>query len=52
MENSLWRFAFVEINKYNFYFYLFSFAEPLALIIVSIWQYYYMTHLFEVKGSL
>ena len=42
----------IEINKYNIYFYIFAFIETFVLIGVSIWQYYYMTHLFEVKGSL
>ena len=42
----------LEINKTNTYFYIFAFVETFVLIGVSIWQYYYMTHLFEVKGSL
>ena len=43
---------YIEINRYNFYFYIFAFVETLVLIAVSVWQYFYMTHLFEVKGSL
>jgi len=41
-----------EINKTNNYFYIFAFVETFVLIGVSIWQSYYMNHLFEVKGSL
>jgi hypothetical protein len=49
---SLLLFNFIEINKTNTYFYIFSFVETFVLIVVSIWQSYYMKHLFEVKGSL
>ena len=42
----------LEINKTNTYFYIFAFVETIVLIGVSIWQSYYMRHLFEVKGSL
>ena len=42
----------IEINKTNTYFYIFAFVETFVLIGVSIWQSYYMRHLFEVKGSL
>ena len=42
----------LEINKTNTYFYIFAFVENFVLIGVSIWQSYYMRHLFEVKGSL
>ena len=42
----------LEINKTNTYFYIFAFVETFVLIGVSIWQSYYMRHLFEVKGSL
>ena len=42
----------IEINKTNTYFYIFAFVETFVLIGVSIWQTYYMKHLFEVKGSL
>ena len=45
-------FIYVEINKTNTYFYIFAFVETFVLIIVSVWQSYYMKHLFEVKGSL
>ena len=39
------------INTNNF-FYIFSLIETVVLIGVSIWQYYYLKHLFEIKGSL
>ena len=43
---------YIEINKTNIYFYIFAIVETFVLIGVSIWQSYYMKHLFEVKGSL
>jgi len=39
------------INTNNF-FYIFSLIETVVLIAVSFWQYYYLKHLFEIKGSL
>jgi len=48
----LYNFSLLEINKTNTYFYIFAFVETFVLIGVSIWQSYYMRHLFEVKGSL
>ena len=45
-------FLCVEIHKTNTYFYSFAFIETIALVGVSIWQSYYMKHLFEVKGTL
>lgn len=39
------------INTNN-YFFIFSFIETAVLIGVSSWQYYYLKHLFEIKGSL
>ena len=41
-----------KIMKTNKYFYTFSVIETVVLIGVSIWQFYYMRHLFEIKGSL
>lgn len=41
-----------ELKKTNKYFYAFSFIETIVLIGVSIWQYFYLKHLFEIKGSL
>ena len=41
-----------ELKKTNKYFYVFSLIESIVLIAVSIWQYFYLKHLFEIKGSL
>ena len=40
------------LSTTNSYFYAFSLIETIILIIVSLWQYYYLKHLFEIKGSL
>ena len=44
-------FLYLEIHKTNTYFYSFALIETIALVGVSIWQSYYMKHLFEVKGT-
>ena len=36
----------------NKYFFIFSLIETIVLIGVSVWQYYYLKNLFEIKGSL
>jgi hypothetical protein len=41
-----------ELSQTNKYFFIFSLIETIVLIGVSIWQYYYLKHLFEMKGSL
>ena len=41
-----------ELKKTNKFFYVFSCIESIVLITVSIWQYFYLKHLFEIKGSL
>ena len=41
-----------ELKKTNKYFYAFSFVETIVLVVVSFWQYFYLKHLFEIKGSL
>ena len=41
-----------KLKKTNRYFYTFSVIETVVLIGVSAWQFYYMKHLFEIKGSL
>ena len=41
-----------ELSQTNKYFFIFSLVETTVLIGVSIWQYYYLKHLFEMKGSL
>lgn len=41
-----------QLAKTNKVFFIFSLVETVVLIGVAIWQYYYLRHLFEVKGSL
>ena len=41
-----------KLKKTNKYFFSFSIIETIVLICVSIYQYYYLKHLFEIKGSL
>ena len=41
-----------KIRKTNKYFYTFSVIETIVLILISIWQFYYMRQLFEIKGSI
>ena len=41
-----------QLSSTNTYFITFSFVETIVLIGVSVWQYYYLKHLFEMKGSL
>ena len=41
-----------ELRKTNKYFYVFSLIESIVLVVVSFWQYFYLKHLFEIKGSL
>ncbi len=41
-----------QLKKTNKYFFCFSLIETIVLIGVSVWQYYYLKHLFEIKGSL
>ena len=41
-----------QLSSTNTLFYIFSLIETIVLIGVSAWQYYYLKHLFEVKGSL
>ena len=41
-----------SLIKTNKYFFIFSLIETIVLIGVSAWQYYYLKHLFEIKGSL
>jgi len=46
------RERYVKIQKSNKYFYTFSVIETIVLIGISVWQFYYMRQLFEIKGSL
>ena len=41
-----------SLINYNYYFFGFSFIETFVLISISFWQYYYLKHLFEIKGAL
>ena len=41
-----------ELKKTNKFFYVFSLIESIVLVAVSIWQFFYLKHLFEIKGSL
>ena len=41
-----------SLINYNYYFFGFSFIETFVLIGISFWQYYYLKHLFEIKGAL
>ena len=41
-----------QLSDSNKYFFIFSFVETFVLVGVSFWQYYYLKHLFEIKGSL
>lgn len=43
---------FNRVKKANKYVYTFSVLETIVLIAVSIWQFYYMRQLFEIKGSI
>jgi hypothetical protein len=52
MNRNIHQERYKRILKTNKYFYTFSVLETLVLIGVSIWQFYYMRQLFEIKGSL
>lgn len=52
LKRNIHRERYQKIVKTNRYFYTFSVIETIVLIIVSVWQFYYMKHLFEIKGSL
>ncbi|MCQ2820740.1 MAG: emp24/gp25L/p24 family protein [archaeon] len=52
MKRTIFRRRRQIFKKNNKYFYTFSIIESVLLIVVSVWQYYYMKHLFEIKGSL
>lgn len=46
------RERYKKIQKTNKYFYTFSVIETIVLIVISVWQFYYMRQLFEIKGSI
>ena len=52
MVRNMKRRRYTKLMETNKYFFIFSIIETLVLIAVSAWQYYYMKHLFEIKGSL
>ena len=52
MVRNMKRKRYAKLMETNKYFFVFSIIETLVLIAVSAWQYYYMKHLFEIKGSL
>ena len=52
MVRNMKRKRYTKLMETNKYFFVFSIIETLVLIAVSAWQYYYMKHLFEIKGSL
>ena len=52
MVRNMKRRRYNKLMKTNKYYFVFSVIETLVLVGVSAWQYYYMKHLFEIKGSL
>ena len=51
-KRNVHRRRYKKLKKTNRYFYTFSVIETVVLLGVSIWQFYYMKNLFEMKGSL
>ena len=52
MKKSIQRKRLKEVRVNNRNFFIFSLIETIILAIISVWQYLYMKHLFEIKGSL
>jgi hypothetical protein len=52
MKKSIQRKRLKEVRVNNRNFFIFSMIETIILAIISVWQYLYMKHLFEIKGSL
>jgi len=52
MKKNAQRQRLKDVRNNNRKFFLFTMIETLILIIISVWQYLYMKHLFEIKGSL
>ena len=52
MKKSIHRKRLKEVKVNNRNFFIFSMVETIILVIISVWQYLYMKHLFEIKGSL
>lgn len=52
MKKNIQRKRLKEVRVNNRNFFIFSMIETIILAIISVWQYLYMKHLFEIKGSL
>ena len=52
MKKNVQRKRLKEVRVNNRNFFIFSMIETIILAIISVWQYLYMKHLFEIKGSL
>ena len=52
MKKNIQRKRLKEVRVNNRNFFIFSMIETIILVIISVWQYLYMKHLFEIKGSL
>lgn len=52
MKKNIQRKRLKEVRVNNRNFFIFSLIETIILAIISVWQYLYMKHLFEIKGSL
>ena len=52
MKKNIQRKRLKEVRVNNRNFFIFSMIETIILAIISVWQYLYMKHLFEFKGSL
>ena len=52
MKKNIQRKRLKEVRVNNRNFFIFSLIETIILVIISVWQYLYMKHLFEIKGSL
>ena len=51
-KRNVHRRRYKKLKKTNRYSYTFSVIETVVLLGVSMWQFYYMKNLFEIKGSL
>ena len=50
MKRNVQRKRYKKLIKTNRYFYTFSIIETAVLLVVSVWQFYYMKNLFERKS--
>jgi hypothetical protein len=51
-NRNIHRERFAKIRHSNQYFYTFSVIETIVLVLISLWQFYYMRQLFEIKASI